>query len=67
LGLRDFLQATPERIFETDAGLVSINDNGVFVDCGFHGPAVIEWTSISQNFNDRRARAAHSDWHSLAR
>lgn len=37
LGLRDFLQAAPERIFETDAGLVSINDNGAFDDCGFHG------------------------------
>jgi len=36
LGLRDFVQATPERIFETDAGLVSINDNGAFDDFGFH-------------------------------
>src|SRR5262245_2742526 len=36
LGLRDFFQAVPERIFETDAGLLSINDNGAFDDCGFH-------------------------------
>src|SRR5262249_29506778 len=26
-----------------------------------------EWICISQNFNDRRARAAHSDWPSLAK
>jgi hypothetical protein len=27
----------------------------------------IKLTCISQNFSDRRARAAHSDWQSLAR
>ena len=27
----------------------------------------IKWTCISQNFNDRRARATHSDWQSLSR
>jgi hypothetical protein len=27
----------------------------------------IKLICISQNFNDRRARAAHSDWQSLAR
>ncbi len=27
----------------------------------------IKLICISQNFNDRRARAAHSDWESLAR
>jgi hypothetical protein len=27
----------------------------------------IKLTCISQNFNERRARAAHSDWQSLAR
>ena len=27
----------------------------------------IKLTCISQNFNDRRARAAHSDWRSLTR
>ena len=26
-----------------------------------------KWTCISQNFNDRRARVAHSDWQSAAR
>ena len=32
LGLRDFLQATPEAIFKAHAGLVSINDDGTFDD-----------------------------------
>ena len=32
LGLRDFLQATPEGIFKAHAGLVSINDDGTFDD-----------------------------------
>jgi len=36
LGLGDFLQAAPERIFNTDAGPVSINDDGAFDDSGFH-------------------------------
>jgi hypothetical protein len=26
-----------------------------------------KWSCISQNFNERRARAAHSDWRSLVR
>ena len=34
--------------------------------CGAHAEA-IKWTCISQNFNDRRARVAHSDWESLPR
>ena len=31
------------------------------------GPQAIELTWISQNFSDRRARAAHSDARSLAK
>jgi len=27
----------------------------------------IKWVCISQNFKDRRARAAHSDWVSLTK
>jgi hypothetical protein len=37
LGLRDRLQAAPERIFETDAGLVAIDHDGAFDDLRFHG------------------------------
>ena len=38
LGMRDFLQAAPERIFETDADLASQSTvNGVFDYWGFHG------------------------------
>ena len=36
LTMRDFLQVTPEGIFKTDAGLVSINDDGMFDNRGFH-------------------------------
>ena len=32
LSLRDFLEATPERIFKAHAGLVSINDDGTLDD-----------------------------------
>jgi len=32
LGLRDFLQATPEGVFKAYAGLVSIDDDGAFDD-----------------------------------
>ena len=37
LGLRDFPKASPKRVFEADAGLVSINDNGTLDDLRFHG------------------------------
>ena len=37
LGLRDRLQAAPERIFERDAGLVAIDHDGAFDDLRFHG------------------------------
>ena len=34
--MRDFLQISPKRIFQADAGLVSINENRTFNDQGFH-------------------------------
>ncbi len=37
LGLRDFLQAAPERAFEAHAGLVSVNDDGAFGNRGYRG------------------------------
>lgn len=33
---RDFLEPIPERIFETDARLVAINDDRAFDDCRVH-------------------------------
>ena len=36
LGMRDFFQVSPERIFKADAGLVPINDDGPFNHRGFH-------------------------------
>ena len=36
LGMRDFLQISPKRIFQADAGLLSVNDNRTFSDQGFH-------------------------------
>ncbi len=36
LGVRNLLQASPECIFEADAGLMSINDDGAFNDRRFH-------------------------------
>ena len=30
--MRDFLQITPEGLFKADAGLASINDDGMFDD-----------------------------------
>ena len=35
-----FLRSSPERVFEADTGLVSINDNGSFDDHGLHGCAL---------------------------
>jgi hypothetical protein len=35
--MSDLLQAAPERIFETDAGLVAIDLDGAFDDLRFHG------------------------------
>jgi hypothetical protein len=37
LVLRDLLQAAPERIFESDAGLASVHADGAFDDWRFHG------------------------------
>ena len=41
---RNFFQATPECLFETDAGLVSGDDDGAFNDGGFNvsRPSVVE-------------------------
>src|SRR5262245_28599830 len=36
LAISDFFQVAPEGIFEGDAGLLSMNDNGTFQNRGFH-------------------------------
>lgn len=36
LGMRNFLQVSPEGIFKADAGLVPINYDGTLNDRGFH-------------------------------
>jgi hypothetical protein len=39
--MRDFLEAAPESIFEADAGLVPINNDGAFDDVGSQGRRLI--------------------------
>src|SRR4051812_13355323 len=47
---RDFLQARPESILETDAGLVTSDDDGAFDHPRFHrsSPVSIRWRSRSR-------------------
>ena len=43
LGTRDFLQTSPERIFEADAGLVPGNHDRALDDQGFHERVPNSW------------------------
>ena len=52
LSLRDFLQATPERIFESDAGFVSINPDGAFDDLRFHGAPLRVKAVLVRSYRD---------------
>ena len=36
LGMRDVFQLSPEGIFKSEAGIVSLNDDGSYNDRGFH-------------------------------
>ena len=58
LGLRDFLQVSPKRIFEADASLVSSNENRTFNDPGFFEGATV--ASFSQ-FTKARAATTRGE------
>jgi hypothetical protein len=65
---RAVIGAPPQTLGRTESDVNAAAVSGLIARVSyFRTGALLECICISQNFNDRRARAVHSDWHSLVR